>query len=75
MSEIRSRPDDVGLRPATTLSVRLYKRTRHGETLKVGVPYIREDVPVMIVFRALGFVPDKDILSRICYNFDGALFQ
>lgn len=34
------------------------------------VPYIREDVPVVILFRALGFVTDKEILSHIVYDLE-----
>ena len=33
------------------------------------MPYIREDVPVIIVFRALGFSQDRDIVERIVYDF------
>ncbi len=30
--------------------------------IRAQIPYIRQEIPIMIVFRALGFVPDKDIL-------------
>lgn len=33
------------------------------------LPYIRQEVPIMIVFRALGFVSDRDILEHIIYDF------
>jgi len=37
----------------------------------VGIlPYIKQEIPVMIVFRALGFVADRDILEHIIYDFD-----
>lgn len=32
-------------------------------------PYIRTELPLVIVFRALGIVADKDILERIVYDF------
>ena len=32
------------------------------------MPYIKEDIPIVIVFRALGVVPDGDILEHICYD-------
>lgn len=34
------------------------------------LPYIRQEVPIIIVFRALGFVSDRDILEHIIYDFD-----
>jgi hypothetical protein len=33
-------------------------------------PWCRSDVPIILVFRALGFVADKDILEHICYDFN-----
>jgi len=33
------------------------------------IPYIRVEVPLIIVLRALGFVADKDILEIIVYDF------
>jgi len=32
-------------------------------------PYIRVEVPLVIMFRALGIVADRDILERIVYDF------
>ncbi|CAD7936998.1 unnamed protein product [Amoebophrya sp. A25] len=32
------------------------------------IPYVRVEVPVVIVFRALGIVADKDILEICCYD-------
>ena len=34
------------------------------------LPYIKQEIPVIIVFRALGFVSDRDILEHIVYDFD-----
>ncbi len=34
------------------------------------IPYIKQDLPLGIVFRALGFVADREILERICYDFE-----
>lgn len=40
-----------------------------GQYIRATLPYIRSEIPVIIVFRALGFVSDKDILAHICYDF------
>lgn len=40
-----------------------------GQYIRATLPYIRTEIPIIIVFRALGFVADKDVLERICYDF------
>ena len=40
-----------------------------GQYVRCTLPYIKKEIPIIIVFRALGFVADKDILERICYEF------
>mmetsp|Transcript_16869 Transcript_16869/g.68060 ORF Transcript_16869/g.68060 Transcript_16869/m.68060 type:complete len:944 (+) Transcript_16869:754-3585(+) len=37
--------------------------------IRTSLPYVRSDVPVVVVFRALGFVADRDILEHIVYDF------
>jgi len=75
ISEIRSLPES-GAKGASTCIVRLLHSgvgggggKGLGGTLRVTIPYIRQDLPVIVVFRALGFVADRDILEHICYNF------
>lgn len=41
-----------------------------GNVYRVAIPYVKQDIPAIIVFRALGFVPDRNILDLICYNFE-----
>ena len=41
-----------------------------GQRIICILPYIRQEIPVIIVFRALGFVSDRDILEHIIYDFD-----
>lgn len=39
-----------------------------GGTIRVTIPYIRQDIPIIVLFRALGLVADKDILEHIVYD-------
>lgn len=41
-----------------------------GQRIIAILPYIKQEIPVMIVFRALGFVSDRDILEHIIYDFE-----
>ena len=56
----------------TEMEVRLYPRAAGGATagavVRVKIPKIKVDIPVVIVFRALGIVPDRDVLSHICFD-------
>lgn len=51
----------------------LSRATAHkgaGQVVRATVPYIRSDIPIFIIFRALGFVSDRDILEHIVYSFE-----
>lgn len=47
----------------------LHLQGASGQYIRATLPYIRTEIPIIIVFRALGFVADKDILEHICYDF------
>ena len=70
-AEIRSQPES-GARAASSCMVKLLSggAVGSGSVIRVTLPYIRQDVPLIIVFRALGFVSDKDILEHICYSME-----
>ena len=40
----------------------------YGKSLKVQMSRLKADIPLFIVFRALGIISDKDILERIVYD-------
>jgi DNA-directed RNA polymerase II subunit RPB2 len=72
VAEIRS-VLEKGSRLLSTTTVRLHakgevSRGGHGQTIKVSVPYIKDQVPIAILFRALGVVSDEDILNHICFD-------
>ncbi|KAI1331628.1 DNA-dependent RNA polymerase 2 rpb140 [Xylariaceae sp. FL0255] len=40
----------------------------YGQTIHSTLPYVKSDVPIGIIFRALGVVADEEILNTICYD-------
>jgi DNA-directed RNA polymerase II subunit RPB2 len=38
------------------------------DCIRVQIPNVREDIPIGIMFRALGLTTDKDIIQHICYD-------
>ena len=53
-----------------------YVQGMSGQYIRATQPYIRTEIPIIVVFRALGFVADKDILEHICYDFsDTAMME
>ena len=46
------------------------KKSAIGQRIIGILPYIKQEIPIIIVFRALGFVSDRDILEHIIYEFD-----
>ena len=36
--------------------------------MKATIPYIKADIPIWVVFRALGVISDRDILEHVYYD-------
>ena len=69
-AEIRSCLDS-GSGSRSTLYVKLLssgKRAGASMEMKATLPYIRSDIPIVILFRALGCTADKDILDHVVYD-------
>lgn len=64
VAEIRS-ATEKGSRLISSMQIKLYGKEK---TIKAALPYVKSDIPIVIVFRALGVVPDGDILEHICYD-------
>lgn len=72
VAEIRSAVEK-GSRMLSQLAVKLYSKgdsrmRSSGPVIKATLPYIRADIPIVIVFRALGIVSDEDVVNHICYD-------
>ncbi|KAJ3191549.1 DNA-dependent RNA polymerase II [Irineochytrium annulatum] len=71
-AEIRSQAER-GSRLASTVFIKMMhpKGERGGgagQVIRTSLPYIKSDIPIGIVFRALGVVADRDILEHVCYD-------
>ena len=72
IAEIRSALEK-GSRLISSMTIKLFvkgdgQRGSFGQTIKSTLPYIKDVIPIAIVFRALGVVSDEDILNHICYD-------
>ncbi|KAI5079014.1 hypothetical protein GOP47_0006685 [Adiantum capillus-veneris] len=72
VAEVRSMAENQN-KPASSMFVRMLSRAGpngglSGQHIRATLPYIRAEIPIFVVFRALGFVADKDILEHICYD-------
>nr|GEV23925.1 DNA-directed RNA polymerase II subunit RPB2 [Tanacetum cinerariifolium] len=67
VGEVRSMTESQN-RPPSMMVVRILART-NAKGIHATLPYIKTKIPIIIVFRTLGFVVDKDILEHICYDF------
>ena len=72
VAEIRSAVER-GSRLISGMQIKLYEKGEghkggFGQTIKCTLPYIKTEIPIAIVFRALGVVSDEDILNHICYD-------
>ena len=68
VAEIKSAMDGF-FRPLSTLKAQIVRKTG---AIRATLPYIRQDIPVAIVFRALGIVSDREIMEHVVYDFDDA---
>lgn len=73
IAEIRS-SGEKGSKVTSTLYVKMLSGSAEkgpsGRFIRATLPYIKQDIPIVVVFRALGFVADRDILEHICYDFN-----
>ena len=71
LAEIRSAVESGG-KTVSTMQVKLISRSKDkqvtGSVIRATLPYIKSDVPIVIIFRALGIVPDREVLQHICYD-------
>ena len=73
IAEIRSSVDR-GSRMLSQCTVKLYRQvdgpeqTKIPNPIRVQLPYVKQDIPLVVVFRALEIVSDAEILEKICFD-------
>jgi DNA-directed RNA polymerase II subunit RPB2 len=77
--ETRSQVEN-STRPVSTLYIQMYQKggrgAIEGNQIRTTLPYIRTDIPVVVVFRALGYVADRDIIEHVVYDLtDGEMMD
>ena len=78
-AEIRSTLDGSN-RPPIQFSVKISKKNIDdkngiGGLITARIPYIKSDIPIIILFRALGIESDKDILDYIIFDDNDNTFK
>lgn len=69
-AEIRSMPDGVFLPPKTT-SLHLSGKPNHmGRVIRLNTSFLRSEIPLFVMFRALGVESDNDIIHHILLDTD-----
>jgi DNA-directed RNA polymerase beta subunit len=69
-AEIRSMNDNAYLPPKTT-SLNMSGKLNHmGRIIRLNTSFLRSEIPVFVMFRALGVISDKDIIKHIVYDLD-----
>ncbi|UPQ98204.1 subunit RPB2 of DNA-directed RNA polymerase II [Chloropicon primus] len=71
-AEIRSVVDNSSRTPSS-LTVRMLSKGENqnaSQRLSFQLPYIRKEIPILVVFKAMGYIADKEILQHIVYDFE-----
>jgi DNA-directed RNA polymerase II subunit RPB2 len=66
--EIKSTPRNKVMTPKTNQVKMCAKTTLSGYNIKISMPHIRDDIPLCVLFKALGYVRDQDIVELILFQ-------
>lgn len=69
-AEIKSVPDFKCISPKQISMMISSKNSGFGTSIHIQIPRLKQPVPLLVVFRALGVISDKDICEKIILNID-----
>jgi DNA-directed RNA polymerase beta subunit len=69
-AEIRSMPDLVFLPPKTTSLHMAGKPNHMGHVIRLNASFLRSEIPLFVMFRALGVESDREIYAHIVLDID-----
>lgn len=70
LAEIRSVPDNIFGPPKLTTIKMTTKSNQFGKMIRVNIHHIRIDIPVFVLFKALGVETDKQIIKLCVYDIE-----
>ena len=70
VAEIRSVPDNVFAPPKLTVLKYSTHSNEYGNFIRCNIHHVRVDIPLFVLFRALGVESDLDIIKHIVYDID-----
>ena len=68
VAEVKSIAENTYITPKNVAIKLLAKEGTYGRTLKVFAPHVRLEIPLFVMFRALGVETDKEIIKTIIYD-------
>lgn len=75
MAEIKSVPDWKCISPKQIAIMMSSKNNSYGYGLWIQIPRVKNPIPVVILFRALGVISDKEICEKIVLDLNNPLYE
>ena len=75
MAEIKSVPDWKCISPKQIAIMMSSKNNSFGYGLWIQIPRLKNPIPVVILFRALGLISDKEICEKIVLDLNNPLYE
>ena len=70
LAEIKSVPLNKCISPKQISITIATKNNGYGHTIDINIPRVKQPIPIFILFRALGVLSDKDIITYILLNIE-----